>query len=217
MMDELELLKKDWQQREEHFPRLSYEEIYKMIWKKSSSLVRWIFYISIIEFTLPHLLYLIPSVREQGNFEFASRLGIEGWMIAITVVQYSVALYFIYQFYKRYREISVLDDAGQLMQRIFRTRKTVKHYVIFCLGMVLVIFTLFIIGMALDDNLAATLELQGKAREMDPYRLKLIVLGVVAVLGIVFTVFMGLIYFLLYGLLTRKLKRNYRELQRMEA
>lgn len=216
-MDELELLKKDWQQREEHLPRLSYEEIYKMIWKKSSSLVRWIFYISIIEFTLPHLLYLIPSVREQGNFEFARRLGIEGWMIAITVVQYSVALYFIYQFYKRYREISVLDDAGELMQRIFRTRKTVKHYVIFCLGMVLLIFTLFIIGMALDDNLITTLELQGQAREMDPHRLKLIVIGVVAVLGILFTAFMGLIYFLLYGLLTRKLKRNYRELQRMEA
>ena len=56
-MDELELLKKDWRQREEHLPRLTYEEIYKMIWKKSSSLVRWIFYISIIEFTLPHSEY----------------------------------------------------------------------------------------------------------------------------------------------------------------
>ncbi|MEJ2585393.1 MAG: hypothetical protein P8Z38_10245 [Robiginitalea sp.] len=217
MMDELELLKKDWQKREEHLPRLSYEEIYKMIWKKSSSLVRWIFYISIIEFTLPHLLYLIPSVRDQGNFEFARRLGIEGWMMAITVVQYSVAIYFIYQFYKRYREISALDDAGKLMQRIFRTRKTVKHYVIFCLGMVLLIFTLFIIGMAMDDNLLVTLNLHGEAEQMDPRKLKLIVIGVVAILGILFTAFMGLIYFLLYGLLTRKLKKNYWELKRMEA
>ena len=216
-MDELELLKKDWQKREEHLPRLSYEQIYKMIWKKSSSVVRWIFYISIIEFTVPHLLYLIPSVREQGNFEFARRLGIEGWMIAITVVQYSVALYFIYLFYKRYREISVLDDAGKLMQRIFRTRKTVKYYVIFCLGMVLLIFALFIIGMAMDDNLIATLDLQGKAEQMDPQKLKLIVIGVVAILGLLFTAFMGLIYFLLYGLLTRRLKRNYWELKRMES
>jgi len=36
MMDELELLKKDWQNKEEHLPKLSYEEIYTMIWKKSS-------------------------------------------------------------------------------------------------------------------------------------------------------------------------------------
>ncbi len=48
MMDELELLKKDWQNKEEHLPKnLSYDEIYKMIWKKSSSIVKWIFYISL--------------------------------------------------------------------------------------------------------------------------------------------------------------------------
>ena len=217
MMDELELLKKDWQKREEHLPRLSYEEIYRMIWKKSSSLVRWIFYISIIEFLLPHLLYLIPSVRDQSNFEFARRLGIEGWMMALTVVQYSVAIWFIYQFYKRYREISVLDDAGKLMQRIFRTRKTVKHYVIFCLSMVLLIFALFIIGMALDDNLVTTLDLHGEAENMDPLKLKWIMIGVIAILGVLFTALMGGIYFLLYGLLTRKLKRNFQELKRMEA
>ena len=40
MMDELELLKKDWQKQGEQLPKLSYEEIYKMIWKKSSSLVK---------------------------------------------------------------------------------------------------------------------------------------------------------------------------------
>ncbi|MCB0372669.1 MAG: hypothetical protein KDD31_06665, partial [Muricauda sp.] len=50
MLDELELLKKDWQKREANLPKLSYDEIYKMIWKKSSSIVKWIFYISIIEF-----------------------------------------------------------------------------------------------------------------------------------------------------------------------
>ena len=49
-MDELELLKKDWQKKDEHLPKLSYNEIYTMIWKKSSSIVKWIFYISIMEF-----------------------------------------------------------------------------------------------------------------------------------------------------------------------
>ena len=42
-MDELELLKKDWRKKEEYLPKLSYDEIYKMIWKKSSSIVKWIF------------------------------------------------------------------------------------------------------------------------------------------------------------------------------
>ena len=34
-MDELELLKKDWQSREQKLPKLSYEDIYKMLLKKS--------------------------------------------------------------------------------------------------------------------------------------------------------------------------------------
>ena len=69
----------------------------------------------------------------------------------------------------------------------------------------------------MDNNLAETLDLQGKAEEVDPQKLKLIVIGVVALLGVLFTAFMGLIYFLLYGLLTRRLKRNYWELKRMES
>lgn len=217
MMDELELLKKDWQKQEVNLPRLSYEEIYRMIWKKSSSLVRWIFYISIIEFLLPHLLYLIPSFRDGLNYQFARRLGIDGWLIALTVVQYAVAAYFIFQFYRRYQEISVLDDAQKLMKRIFRTRKTVKHYVIFCLVMILLVFAVFIVGMALDDNLMATLEVDPQRRTVDPAQFKWITVGVMAAVGIVFTALMGGIYFLLYGLLTRKLLRNYRELRRIEA
>jgi len=215
MLDELDLLKKDWQKKETNLPRLTYEEIYKMIWKKSSSVVRWIFYISIIEFLLPHLLYLIPSFRNEMDYNFAKSLGIDNWIIALTIVQYAVAIYFIFQFYKRYREISVLDDAKKLMNKIFRTRKTVKHYVLFCLAMVLLIFGVFIVGMALDDNLVETLNLNNQS--VAPDQLKWLLIGVMTVAGILFTGLLAGIYFLLYGLLTRKLSRNYIELKRMEA
>lgn len=215
MLDELDLLKKDWQKKEINLPRLTYEEIYKMIWKKSSSVVRWIFYISIIEFLLPHLLYLIPSFRNEMDYNFAKRLGVDNWIIALTIVQYAVAIYFILQFYKRYREISVLDDAKKLMNKIFRTRRTVKHYVLFCLAMVLLIFGVFIVGMALDDNLVETLNL--KNQNVDPDQFKWLLIGIMTVAGILFTGFLAGIYFLLYGLLTRKLSRNYIELKRMEA
>jgi len=49
-MDELELLKKDWQKNDKEYPKLSYNDIYKMILKKSSSIVKWIFIISLLEF-----------------------------------------------------------------------------------------------------------------------------------------------------------------------
>ena len=49
MMDELELLKKDWQKKDANIPQLSYNDIYEMIWKKSSSIVKWILIISILD------------------------------------------------------------------------------------------------------------------------------------------------------------------------
>lgn len=214
MMDELELLKKDWQQREDEHPKLSYDEIHQMIWKKSSSLVRWIFYISIIEFLVPHLLYLIPSFRDGVSSNVAKELGIQNILIALTVVQYAVALYFIVQFYKRYKEISVLDSTGNLMNNILRTRRTVKHYVIFCLGMILVYFAVFIGGMYFSDNLIEILDLSQEP-DMNPERLKFLVMGIMSVAAVVITVIMGGIYFLLYGLLTRRLFYNYQDLKRM--
>ena len=215
-MDELELLKKDWQKKEGMLPKLSYDEIYSMIWKKSSSIVKWIFIISVIEFVLPHLLYLLPSVRD--GMDFYDQLGVKNMMVGINVVSYMIIFYFIFQFYKRYREISVLDSAKDLMHRIIRTRRTVKHYIIFALSLFL--FTFLTIAVAVyvgdGDNLIAVLNLGDEAKNMSINRLKLIISFVFVIMGIICTALIGLIYFLIYGLLIRKLGRNYRELKKLE-
>ena len=215
-MDELELLKKDWQKKEEVLPKLSYDEIYAMLWKKSSSIVKWIFLISVIEFVLPHLLYLFPSV--QNGMDYYEQLGVKNLMISISVVNYVVVIYFIYQFYRRYKEISVLDSAKDLMHRIIRTRRTVKHYIIFALSLFLFSFFSIAVGIYFGDgnNLIEVLNLGEEAQEMSMGRLKLIIATIFVVMGILFTAFIGLIYFLIYGLLIRKLGRNYRELKRLE-
>ncbi len=49
-MDELELLKKDWETSSKNYPELNNEELYKLIYKRSSSIVKWIFIISLLEF-----------------------------------------------------------------------------------------------------------------------------------------------------------------------
>ncbi|RNC88712.1 MAG: hypothetical protein ED555_13075 [Allomuricauda sp.] len=214
-MDELELLKKDWQKKEGELPKLSYEEIYKMIWKKSSSIVKWIFYISIIEFVLPHLLYLLPSAR--SGFDMYNELGITNLFIGLSILQYAVVFYFIYQFYRRYREISVLDNAKQLTNNILRTRRTVKNYVIFSLSMILLIFAIIVFGIYSTDNLVAAFQLEGKALETSPEKLKFIFMVGMSIVGVLFTLLLGGIYFLLYGLLTRKLSKNHKELKKLEV
>ncbi|MEX0359578.1 MAG: hypothetical protein AB3N10_01190, partial [Allomuricauda sp.] len=190
MMDELELLKKDWQKKDEHLPKLSYDEIHTMIWKKSSSIVKWIFYISIIEFIIPHLLYLAPSMRN-SSLDMYSNLGLSKVVLVVSIFQYLVVFYFIYQFYKRYREISVLDSAKKLTSKILRTRKTVKHYVIFSLSMVLLTFAIMVVGIYFSDNVVEALNLEGNIEDMSMERMKFMIMAVLAVVGIVVTALFG--------------------------
>lgn len=217
MMDELELLKKDWQKQEQKLPKLTYDELYAMIWKRSSSIVKWIFIISIIEFALPHLLYLIPSARE--GLTFYDELGLKYLILGLTVLQYAVVFYFIYQFYQRYREISVLDNARELMRKIIRTRKTVKNYIIFALSIFLLTFLFIAIGILFSDgdSFLKVFELEGKSVNMTTQQLKFLISGIMIAMGVVCTALLGLIYFLIYGLLLRKLGRNYSDLKRLEV
>ena len=216
-MDELELLKKDWQKREAQHPQLTFEDIHKMIWKKSSSIVKWILIISILEFTLPHLLYLLPST--QAGFDVYEKLGMKNFIIILSVVQYVIIFYFIYQFYRRYKEISVLDSAKNLMRKIIRTRKTVKFYIIFSLSLILFSFLAFAFAIYLSDDLSAILgSMDQEAIEkitIDKLK-RSIILGII-IGGIVFTALIGGVYFLLYGRLLRKLKKNYKELKTLEV
>ena len=215
MMDELELLKKDWQNKAKEIPQLSYEDIHRMTWKKSSSLVKWILIISILEFTLPHLLFLIPSF--QKNMSIYDTIGIRKYVYIVSAIQYLVVGYFIVQFYKRYKEISVLENTKVLMQKIIKTRKTVKNYVIFSLCMILFTVVLILVGLYLSDDFAHSIsKIQKENTPIDPENLKIKLMLGVGIAGIVVTLVIGAIYFLLYGRLLKKLHNNYKKLEQIE-
>ncbi|MCL5247438.1 hypothetical protein M4I21_16580 [Cellulophaga sp. 20_2_10] len=213
-MDELDILKKDWQKRGDEHPKLSYNDIYKMIWKKSSSIVKWIFIISILEFVLPNLLYLLPSTRERMSIYYTNDSST--FFIVLSGIQYLVIFYFIFQFYKRYKEISVLDDARTLMKNIIKTRRTVKHYVIFSLSMILLTMSLFAASFYFDPNMLAAVYPNEIPEGLTEEKLRTIMAISFIVVALLTTALLALIYFLLYGLLLKKLNRNYHELKKME-
>ncbi|MCK0145014.1 hypothetical protein MWU78_05095 [Arenibacter sp. F26102] len=213
-MDELELLKRDWQKKDKQLPQISFDEIYKMIWKKSSSIVKWIFFISVIEFALPHLLYFLPSMSK--SLAIWKDLGLGNFLLFSNVVQYSVVLFFIFQFYKRYKEISSLDNAKQLLSNILKTRKTVKHYVIFCLSLIFASFMVMAVGIYLNEDPMTAMGYSYRPENISPEKLKTTLIATVVVLGVVVTLVMGCIYFLLYGILLKKLNKNYKELKDMD-
>ena len=212
-MDELDFLKKNWKKQEATLPHLSYDQIYKMIWKRSSSIVMWIFVISVIELFLSSLLSIwLADGDYWSNME---KLHLKTFTIGLYVVSYLITFYFIFRFYRNYRKISATDDAVTLMENILKTRRTVKTYIAYVLissGLSAIIVTFFSI-----KNHRAIQEVESTAKyTYDMYDWAKFLLA----LALILAVFLGLLwlfYKLLYGILLRRLKRNYKELKQLEV
>lgn len=213
-MDELELLKKQWQTREQELPHLSYSDIYKMLLKKSSSIVKWIFYISIAEILFWTLLaFLVP---ESSN-KFSDDIGLHNVLIVANVFNYLVFGFFIFLFYKNYRKISTTDSVKELMRNILRTRKTVKYFVIYnvATSIVLIVGTNIYYYMNQDIVFRFMTEDYGIANISQERFIKMF-FAIQILFGIVMIGFVLLFYRLVYGILLRRLNKNYKQLEKIE-
>ena len=126
-MDELDFLKKDWKRQEAELPKVSVESIYTMIHKRSSSLMKWILYVSIFEFVLWTILNVTTVNAE--TLETLRQIHLYEFEIVGIVLQYAVLGVFIFLFYKNYKDVQTTDNTKQLMRRILRVRRTVNFYV----------------------------------------------------------------------------------------
>jgi len=214
MMDELELLKKDWQKREADLPKLSYEQIYPMIKKKSSSIVKWIFYISIIEFVFWAGINIIFSGPE--TMQELKAMHIHKVIMVLNVINYAVILYFIYKFYTNYRKISFTDSSRNLMKTILKVKRTVTQYVWFNL----IIFTTYLIinmyGVLLYGPEGKKI-VEAASQDGNTLAFWAMVIGISVVFTAVILFLIWLFYKLLYGILLKRLRKNYNELKRLEV
>jgi predicted PurR-regulated permease PerM len=102
----------------------------------------------------------------------------------------------------------------QLMKDIMKTRKTVNHYVAYNLAMIVISMILgFIMAFLYNPQLSAIKEkIANDASNGTLFK----IVGILTLATIIFVVIFWLFYKLLYGILLRKLKANYRELQKIE-
>lgn len=213
-MDELDLLKKDWDKAESKYPKLTYNEIYKMILKKSSSIVKWIFIISILEFTFwIAISFLLKGSSYSGKLD---ALNMNHILIPISIISYGVLIYFFYLFYKNYKTISATDSSKTLMENIIKTRKTVKHYVVFNLA-TLVVGACIGAFYSFNHNPVFSDKLELATASGEIFKLYA---GIIVVTILVLAVVIGILllfYWLIYGILLKRLNRNYKELKKLEA
>ena len=215
-MDELELLKKDWETSSKNYREFNKEELYKLIYKRSSSIVKWIFIISLLEFGFWTLISL--GFNGSEDLKKIQSYDVNYILYPLTILGYVVLIYFFYVFYKNYKTISATDNTKMLMERILKTRRTVRHYVIFnhvfmCISIVIGVY------IELTNNpevqiLLNRIESEGDGNITVFY---LIVVGLsIEAMALVSAVLIGF-YYLIYGLLLKRLKSNYKDLKELET
>ena len=212
-MDELDLLKKDWKKQESSFQQIGEKEIYGMLHKRSSSIVKWILIISILEL----LLWLSISflTADDKYLKTLELYHLDTFMPIMSVISYGVIIFFIFLFFKNYKAINTTDNVKQLMQNILKTRKTVKYYVWYNLGMTAIsMIIVFIFQFLYDPTIKKAID--NASSNIDPKTFYCIMLLVYAVVIIVFIGLIWLFYRLLYGILMRRLQKNYDELKKID-
>lgn len=197
-MKELDLLKNHWKKSTVSFEQVSENEIYKMIHKNSSSLVKWLFIISLIDFAFWSIVLMVQS--DEKYTAKLQKYGVEELFYWINAANYVVIIGFIYLFYKKYRSISATDSTHQLMQNIINTRKAVKYYIWYN-------YTILVVSLIISLEVAFTYEKSGFFESR--------ILSILLQFGLVSLIF-WLIYWLIYGILLKKLYRNYKELSQIE-
>jgi len=200
-MDELDLIKKDWQKRNEDLPKYTQDELMPMLHKKSSSSVKWIFIISILEFVFWLGIDVLVSSKEyMDSIENQSFL----WFLKIlTVLNYVVLFGFIYLFCKNYLRIQVTDSTRKLMKQIIKTRKSVKYYVRYNIALFIIMFVIGGARAIMMQTTFNTLEFW-------------IICGIMVFILLIVVGLLILFYRVLYGILTRRLYKNYKILNQME-
>lgn len=212
-MEELDLLKKDWKKNEHSFPKITEQEIYAMLHKKSSSIVKWIFIISILEMIAWSLISFFTA--DENYLKTLESYHIKTLVTTFTVINYIVIFFFIFLFYRNFKSINTTDSVKSLMKNILKTRKTVQYYIWYNLVMIGIIFITMMVATCIYDERFNRMSGQFEGNDQGML-FWMMILGFTIVFFGLFVGVIWLFYRLVYGFLLRRLYKNYEELKKID-
>lgn len=205
-MKELEDLKNKWA-KQDFSHSYSKEEIKGFLQKKSTHSIKWIFYLSIVEFLL-YLGFPLLAPNYLDSFDYYRSLNLFEFSIVTTVLGYVLLLYFMWRFFQNYKNISVANSIKDHLSAILNTRRAVNQYFYFNVA-ILIIFTIVVVIAALerDKNMIALQEVNNS--------LLMIIFIIGLLIAIIISLF-GLLYYFVYGRFLRPLKNNEKDLLKID-
>jgi len=182
---------------------------------KSASIVKWIFIISVCELVFWIVLgFLSP----ESNKELLVQIGLQKTLTILYGLHYVVIAVFLVLFYLNQKNIKTTDTVKNLMHSIIKTRKTVSYFVIYNVvstALILVYINLYFFTK--KNELYTILIKDNDAYQGVPIETFTSVFFITQfVVGLLLIGFVLLFYRIVYGILLRKLKHNYGELEKIE-
>jgi len=204
--------KKVWKNQPEEKNKISALEIYKMTQSKSNSIVKWIFIIGLLEFVFWFAINYLGT--KNGALEPYEKLKLISFIDNFNYFHYVVVVLFLILFYRNFSLISTVDDTKTLMKNILLVRKTVKWYVYYNLLNVVVfsiILNILIFNTPDGINILSGINNESFNQE---HMMSVFIIAQIVVITIMILI-LWLFYYLLYGILLKKLNKNYKELTKL--
>ena len=216
---DLDNLKKSWQEQDVK-PKYDHTEILQMLNRKSRNYVKYILWISVVEFLIIlgfSAYYFFVGDDEQNFSHILERLGVEKTTEVLSslelvyrvvkILSIAIISLFVYKFYVSYKKISIESNLKSFITQIIKFKTTVNLFIftnIFFLVLVTVVF-IILIGMAISQQnvVVSTSTIAG------------FFVGVVVALS--FSVALIWLYYrVVYGIIVGKLTKNLDQLKKIE-
>lgn len=212
---DIDSLKQQWQTQKISNP-YSHSEILNLLNKKSRNYVKYILWVSVIEFLIilgSHLLvdkhHSFFKIMENLDITVTDTLVQQYNAIYITmqVVSLLVTGFFIFKFYFGYKGIKIEENLKQFILKIIYFRKTVNLF-IFINIVLFIIYVITLVGFVIGYSSFQNIEIES-ARALR---------FIVALsIGIGLCITLALIYYrIVYGILVKRLGKNLKQLQEMD-
>jgi len=217
---DLDSLKKTWQEQPVQ-PKYDNNEILQMLNRKSRNYVKYIFWISVVEFlffSVLGLFYLFPEEESESFRKMLERLGAQeapevennfGHVyLAIKILSLLITAYFVFKFYQNYRKIKIEENLKGLITRIIKFKTTVNAFILISI-VLLVIFTFVLTAFIFYTLNSQNIQPSGS-------NITIIIVGIVVSTLLAISM-IWFYYRLVYGTIIRKLDKNLNQLKEIDS
>lgn len=216
----LDDFKQTWQTQEVE-PKYDNTEILSMLNKKSRNYVKYIFWISVLEFLLflGINIYNIFNKNQENSFiKVLEKIGVQKtehfvhhfdkFDMAMNAITLVITAFFVVKFYLNYRKIHVESNLKKFILQIFNFKKTVNLFIVANIG--LVIFSAISLA-ALSIYFLNNQNIQLSQTTLISFVVEILIIICLS-LGLIWVY-----YKVVYGIILKRLSKNLNQLEEIES